>query len=396
MEYWNTKRNTPHPADTYADRLLESTRAFWADGFGIAAIDDSAGDFTFRHISKLWEAQFGLFDKDGSNRVAGAGANLQRELNQPTIFPTVALAAAAYPWLSTQPGKAVLFSASFAGAHEFCRVSIKRLEEELNPVFPNMLAWQIREKITHFSANAPLPRGNGCHLYYAPTGSIEKYNGADLGIVAHVNVDGADRFRTMLFQAKNSGTQTRWRTSVGHFSGNERQLHKLVETGMGYYVFWHQDQCRPICTPTVRSADDIKKEVDETGIWTVDTVLGSWDFATFLISHALTSAQTGLLFDTAPQAVEALVGCGYDVANVLAVSADGNMVAFQELRRAVEAIPWLDHKHSIAATTANASYTPAPPVGGPKAEEDDPEMLAWECNRTGTPLHFRREGVATP
>jgi len=213
------------------------------------------------------------------------------------------------PWRFASPAHGLMHISAMLFSH--CHVSrtVDWQEEDINGDFCSALA----ATVYAIKGSAPrLPNGTGRHFFYAARGRYESKQGADFGIVAHLHDEEGDLFRPLLFQGKISSRKVgrRWSANLHRKdSSGKEQIDKILPSGIGWYVFYHQDSQLPLPGPTVRSAADLGKAIQTS--WTVDTFEPAVDFAAFLIFDVLDpQSSSHLSYRDAKTAIQRLVEHG--------------------------------------------------------------------------------------
>lgn len=181
--------------------------------------------------------------------------------------------------------------------HAACRIMSRR------NAFIDKGAWSLFWSVTHASieissrgfGSTHEPELNGAYMgqlrtslaqFADPTGAAncaciigdhatlgnEARSGADFGLILEVGSGPAARYVVCLLQAKRATSRV---VDVRRGAGDSTQLDRLVESGIGSYLFYHHHDDPRGLGPTVRSADSIPA-ADASR---VNAVLGTDDLA---------------------------------------------------------------------------------------------------------------------
>jgi len=246
----------------------------------------------------------------------------------PFWFADILQFSAEQPWRFASPLRGFLHLSAMLFTHRHVSATLNSQEEDINGDFCASLAstaYEVKSKICQ------LPPETGSNFFYTAKGRTEPVEGADFGIIAHLKDNAGDLYRPLLFQGKiaSRGKRGRWSANIHRKDTNGvEQIDKIKLSGIGWYIFYHQDDVLPLPGPTVRSAEEIKRETNTS--WTVDSFIvedayePAMDFGTFLVFDVLDPKSTRHPGERNHRlAIERLAGVGLNCNKVLAVSTTG-------------------------------------------------------------------------
>ena len=145
------------------------------------------------------------------------------------------------------PAQAMLYSASQAASHRVLRQSLGETEPSITTAFCEELRSTLGRDFIRPLWEARIVLPPGCHLEFG-TASMQGHAdrlGADLAVVIGAEIGGIPQYRVALLQAKRGRLQGTANVSQG---GGE-QLRQILETGMGFYLFYPKKIERRVFCP---------------------------------------------------------------------------------------------------------------------------------------------------
>ena len=206
-------------------------------------------------------------------------------------------------------------------------------EERLTGHLVSQMVERLEEYGVHWRSLASgSPEKSDCQIWYADTATArqEQFTGADLGLVVHGRMPGADEFfKVVRFQAKKV-------SKSGNATLDYDQLEALLNReDLGYYLFYHHlDKTQWSLPPTVRPANDFKGDLERVkkerelkprrnglGSGSVDARNTGYDLATLVtFGVADPASDTGVLARNAQDAVSILASGPTTPSRVLIVT----------------------------------------------------------------------------
>ncbi len=332
MNYWLSGQG-PEQASPFA-RWVADLEAKHAQGIGLRHFrSDRYRSFNLRHLGYYLKGH--LYKSGLSDHIAAGEVNKRRRV---PWFGSFSVRLCEEPWLLAYAAQGILHVGATVFSHNHTSETSKLNENDINGGFCPRLACAIQE-VKYNSCD--LPQEAGRHFFYASLGRNEPIQGADFGVVAHLTDEDGDLYRPVLFQGKiaSRGKRGRWIANLHRLDANGvEQIDKLAPTGIGWYIFYHQDRELPLPGPTVRPAQELKNCVALS--WTVATCERATDFATFLVFDLLDpEAREHPGYRTPQEAIDRLALDNIRTKHVLAVSAQGG-VAFEALQEDLMRLGW--------------------------------------------------------
>ena len=195
--------------------------------------------------------------------------------------------------------------------------------------------------------------------------------GADLAVVSGTIIEGVPVYRMVLLQAKME--KPRGSANVSQRGGE--QLRELLGSGMGFYLFYPAVFQNRVFLPTVRSAEDVSRDVHsgKGPNYRVDVCRGdggepAWDFPAFL-AIAMASPDPGGPGRIFP-----------DVSSVCRVLSEGRKkpltqeVAFFDTTGALNVLDFVEGLRSLGYRSHGVFSSPAPGTASDLDLEPPPDV----------------------
>lgn len=244
------------------------------------------------------------------------------------------------PWKFKREGLGLLNAAMFASLYEQSTTFQGDAENDLNAVIASHIVPQLRLVLASLGPHRKLASDlNGPKVFFAPTTNHERLTGSDTLLLAHIVEGPKTFFRGTLIQGKVVD-QINGLTSVKRGPTGWEQLDRIVNSQMGYYCFFqHQTKTKtgvPVVPITVRSAEEVYRDVTAARNFKVSSFKNAMDFPTFFHTVLLNpDPAKGLTFATGEEALEA-VRTNVNLNAVLVVSEAGGFGYNKLLRFATD------------------------------------------------------------
>lgn len=284
------------------------------------------------------------------------------------------LAMTAGLWLN--PSRAMLYSAIQAASHLTFKTCRGQSENETTVTFTSQLRSLLGDRFiaTLNREKIHLPPGSFLEFGTASMQGWKDRLGSDFALVVGTIVEDIPVYRVAVFQAK----WERIRGSANVSQGDGSQLHELLTSGMGYYVFYPRAFDDKAFIASVRSAESVNSDVHPPSgrpKFDVDVCCSqnrydlAWDFATF-VTVAMTSPEdsVGRVFKDIDAVADALSKDRKKplASHILFADLSGHL----KVRQLSEKLREIGYNKDLSVFEALSSLDDTPEIGDESSPDD--------------------------